>query len=150
MTSNLSIADLRAWVERFDETDPDYPGVNVSSIRMLLAAYDEVQEERDRWKRLADDPVWQQLDELARKVVDVRLEVQAPPLQWTREPPTKPGWYWRRHPMGATWAVFCDEVYQHRGQLCRMGDIDVTASPDCEWAGPIPEPRDPASFGEGE
>jgi hypothetical protein len=60
--------------------------------------------------------------------------------RWTREPPTKPGWYWaaRRNERGeqATEAVHITVVFKHTAVACAggvnraVGDFDL-------WAGPI-------------
>ena len=56
---------------------------------------------------------------------------------WTREKPTKPGWYWWR------------QTKRHYGEIVCVIDIDIltvnrngviTEVRGGEWAGPIPEP----------
>lgn len=53
------------------------------------------------------------------------------PLTWTEEPPKVPGWYWFRSsdtkPMILSITL----------------PVKWKAEPDDEWAGPIPEPREP-------
>ena len=62
-------------------------------------------------------------------------------LEWTREEPTVPGWYWikpRAHQD--------PEVVKLWGD----GSLDWYDEPDrwYQFAGPIPEPTDPAREGE--
>ncbi len=80
-----------------------------------------------------------------------------PPLRWTTEPPTEPGWYWWREPCSVTWNV-C-EIYHgsisSRPLFVRNGGrvdnlptfvmIYGAGGPGgrrLEWAGPIPEPSE--------
>lgn len=52
-------------------------------------------------------------------------------LAWTNEPPKVPGWYWFRN--GGAKPVI----------LSITLPVKWKAEPDDEWAGPIPEPREP-------
>ena len=57
-------------------------------------------------------------------------------LEWTDEPPKVPGWYWCRHKSYPEYAVVrkvWPEVWAEFG---------VPDGYD-QWAGPIPEPREP-------
>ncbi len=65
-------------------------------------------------------------------------------LEWTREPPSEPGWYWQRvRDRGRlSQQVVC--AYFHGGGIryddggwSRLRDVEVA------WSGPIPEPTDP-------
>jgi len=51
-------------------------------------------------------------------------------LTWTDEPPKVPGWYWCRT---GTWS-HCVVLFQD-GEQQKVSGI--------QWAGPIPEPREP-------
>lgn len=58
-------------------------------------------------------------------------------LEWTTEPPKVPGWYW-----------FKDDLFCKKGGIMRItdvwiGEIKKTSGPHDQWAGPIPEPREP-------
>lgn len=52
-------------------------------------------------------------------------------LEWTTEPPKVPGWYWFRN--GGAKPVILSITLPVRWKV----------EPDDEWAGPIPEPREP-------
>ncbi len=53
-------------------------------------------------------------------------------LAWTNEPPKVPGWYWYRHNPSRTIAMINVDVEP----------IEYESLPG-QWAGPIPEPREP-------
>lgn len=53
-------------------------------------------------------------------------------LTWTDEPPKVPGWYWYRHKPSRTIAMINIDV-----------DPTEYESLPGQWAGPIPEPREP-------
>lgn len=58
-------------------------------------------------------------------------------LEWTDEPPKVPGWYW-----------FKDDLFCKKGGIMRITDVWIeeikkTSGPHDQWAGPIPEPREP-------
>lgn len=58
-------------------------------------------------------------------------------LEWTTEPPKVPGWYW-----------FKDDLFCKKGGIMRITDVWIeeikkTSGPHDQWAGPIPEPREP-------
>lgn len=53
-------------------------------------------------------------------------------LEWTDEPPKVPGWYWYRHKPSRTIAMINVDVEP----------IEYESLPG-QWAGPIPEPREP-------
>lgn len=58
-------------------------------------------------------------------------------LEWTDEPPKVPGWYWNRdtrHPNEDGFLLVSNSRIE---QLQRM------SKPTEQWAGPIPEPREP-------
>ena len=64
-----------------------------------------------------------------------------PPIKWTRDTPTEPGWYWMRGDM------YDDPVRLWRTgksglmMQCRSGGmICVDTLPGIEWAGPLQEP----------
>lgn len=52
-------------------------------------------------------------------------------LTWTDEPPKVPGWYWCR-----------DENDKENARII-FPNIRKTKWRDKQWAGPIPEPREP-------
>lgn len=59
-------------------------------------------------------------------------------LEWTDEPPKVPGWYWNRS-KNHTAEICVIRVSPLRvEQLALMGCADNE-----QWAGPIPEPREP-------
>ena len=58
-------------------------------------------------------------------------------LEWTDEPPKVLGWYW-----------FKDDLFFKKGGIMRITDVWIeeikkTSGPHDQWAGPIPEPREP-------
>lgn len=53
-------------------------------------------------------------------------------LEWTTEPPKVPGWYWYRHKPSCTIAMINVDVEP----------IEYESLPG-QWAGAIPEPREP-------
>lgn len=53
-------------------------------------------------------------------------------LEWTDEPPKVPGWYWHR----------CEEGVVTMRRVWK-GDIETPSKIPQQWAGPIPEPREP-------
>lgn len=58
-------------------------------------------------------------------------------LTWTDNPPKVPGWYW-----------FKDDLFCKKGGIMRITDVWIeeikkTSGPHDQWAGPIPEPREP-------
>lgn len=58
-------------------------------------------------------------------------------LTWTTEPPKVAGWYW-----------FKDDLFCKKGGIMRITDVWIeeikkTSGPHDQWAGPIPEPREP-------
>uniref|UniRef100_A0A6M3LFR8 Uncharacterized protein n=1 Tax=viral metagenome TaxID=1070528 RepID=A0A6M3LFR8_9ZZZZ len=64
-------------------------------------------------------------------------------MEWTKERPTVPGWYWQKR-VWPTWDSGPNEIVYlriYRGKLCQQNwepDWDNYA-----WAGPIPEPENP-------
>ena len=70
---------------------------------------------------------------------------------WSEQPPTEPGWYWRRPPAGVGGQPHVTEVRyghpgtenaNHLGFWTPFGAGRVTDLP-AEWAGPIPMPVEP-------
>lgn len=53
-------------------------------------------------------------------------------LEWTDDPPKVPGWYWHR----------CEEGVVTMRRVWK-GDIETPSKIPQQWAGPIPEPREP-------
>ena len=77
-------------------------------------------------------------------------------MKWTKEKPTKEGWYWFRHQIVLPEGCEIVKVYDRffitgKGKKCVLGshmgfvledlycDEDI---PYAEWAGPIPEPEE--------
>ena len=63
-------------------------------------------------------------------------------MKWTKEPPTRPGWYWWRYKV--LWKDCVDvhvrvvEVYEAYGRLEASGEnLDLSDLNDGEWQGPI-------------
>lgn len=82
-------------------------------------------------EHFAEEQIRDLLDEL--KVL--RTELAGMQLTWTFEVPTVPGWYWSRHPH------ILELVMVWVGQDA----IDRNEfKPGTQWAGPIPEPAEPA------
>jgi hypothetical protein len=59
-------------------------------------------------------------------------------MKWTKEKPTKPGWYWKRRQY-FTPEISVDYVRDYAGKLCIM---NWEIPDDCEWAGPLKVPED--------
>jgi len=59
-------------------------------------------------------------------------------LVWTHKTPSVPGWYWGRYPH------ILDLVMVHVGQ---EAIARAEFMPGSQWAGPIPEPREPGEEG---
>jgi hypothetical protein len=69
----------------------------------------------------------------------------APPLVWTKEKPTVPGWFYQRNPNHTSpimWEVFWSEP--DRGVFSPYSEDYEPFSDGCEWAGPIPQPQEEA------
>lgn len=56
-------------------------------------------------------------------------ELKTRVMRWSKEPPTKPGWYWHLQP-------------PHFGMVIEFFDPDENTSTTGQWAGPIPEPEE--------
>lgn len=70
-------------------------------------------------------------------------------LVWTKEPPTVPGWYWKRAigredtcTMAWIRVSFGDKNLRCKSMF---GDRQLTRFKGFEWAGPIPIPEEPVS-----
>jgi len=67
-------------------------------------------------------------------------------MKWTKEPPTKPGWYWVKGKYDR-WPI---EISRNRnGDLsvnCNEGDYSIPEYKSMRrielWSGPIPEPEE--------
>jgi hypothetical protein len=74
---------------------------------------------------------------------------QSEAIAWTQETPTEPGWYWLRIGDGGT--PHCVHVERYRGRLSLyrwpvLQQFEPLPRADsARWAGPIPEPQEPAS-----
>lgn len=63
-------------------------------------------------------------------------------LVWTSEPPKVPGYYWSRDDRVCFVGVV--EAFRDCNSLCLFypgNEVVEDIPPDCEWAGPIPEPK---------
>lgn len=64
-------------------------------------------------------------------------------LRWTKEVPTKPGYYWNRNPDELRGCVV--EVFEWGGKFYAFypgNEVEEEISPDDEWAGPLEMPLD--------
>lgn len=65
-------------------------------------------------------------------------------LEWRKEPPDRPGWWWRRHPDVEGEPPFIEHVWElereHGGGLYVL-DLRVEKFTSSEWAGPIEPPE---------
>lgn len=63
-------------------------------------------------------------------------------MKWTKELPTKPGWYWAKQYADVKTIV---QVADYDGELCvKVGNVNIGVNRiavPCEWAGPIKEPK---------
>ena len=62
-------------------------------------------------------------------------------MKWTKEKPTKPGWYWKKQQY---WKkdppeISIEYVREYCGKLCIM---NWPIGDDCLWAGPLEEPEE--------
>ena len=71
-------------------------------------------------------------------------------MTWTKEPPTEPGWYWKREIREGR--IMSSEMVEV--EIAESGEVLYTYHADYdgafrstpgwnEWAGPIPEPQEP-------
>jgi len=98
--------------------------------------------------RAADPEDW--LQHLTEEIYDAAVYLKALRLRltWTDVLPTVPGWYYRRGgPGGVEW---CERVSVRADGAVRLFnsrdgyDEPVADYAGAEWAGPLPEPADPA------
>lgn len=61
-------------------------------------------------------------------------------LVWTTEPPKQPGYYWCRY-KGSDKSTWSPAYIPAVADLTQYGGLEE--SEQVEWAGPIPEPREP-------
>ena len=64
--------------------------------------------------------------------------------QWTTEPPTEPGWYWRQQGHCIPTIVKVTDRNFGRGEKCLAVDGETREyflTCNAQWAGPIPEPE---------
>jgi len=61
-------------------------------------------------------------------------------MYWTKDQPTKPGWYWQRDTRPSLKeAPTINYIRYYDGKLCIM-NWEIP-NENIEWAGPIPEPK---------
>lgn len=131
---------------------PSLPAPETGMVESCLC---EIVGQVESWRARLGDPVGETMKEIeafARKAIaaipiDSNLALPAP-LEWTKEKPKAPGWYWCRVP-GMPEA---EEIYQfaedENGNLFEPAEYedDITNlsefNPNCEWAGPIPPPKE--------
>lgn len=65
-------------------------------------------------------------------------------LEWTDEPPKVPGWYWCRY-KGFGKDTWSPAYIPAVADLTQFGGLEE--SEQVQWAGPIPEPREPKEQG---
>jgi hypothetical protein len=107
----------------------------ISEIDRLQAELKEATESRQRL--ILDNACWQAENrKLGNELAAKSEPTQPAALAWTKKPPTEPGWYWARRP-----GLRCASLGIVR--IDRPESIPVGC--DYEWAGPIPEPQEPAS-----
>ena len=87
--------------------------------------------------------------EAARATINqlgTELAVATAPLTWTREKPTEPGWYFCRNIPKRTFDKIDDDVFRAIRTLTDLRwDGGFIIADGLEFAGPIPEPREPQS-----
>lgn len=73
------------------------------------------------------------------------VEVTTMDLVWTKKPPTEPGWWWCRVDVDDAEIIL---LWTGSDGLVYVGEtgatIDGLTMWDCEWAGPVPEPKEPS------
>jgi len=72
------------------------------------------------------------------------------PLVWTKEKPTRAGWYWYRNMGERNIGDVYMAVWGFVAHLSGSGHPVAVKGLDGEWAGPIPPPLDPKGPGEPE
>lgn len=104
-------------------------------------------EERDQWReRLLSPYTCFNADhaDFTIRLLDALEEADRERLEWTDEPPKVPGWYWFKDEYGIRIAWIkhdsrkMDELYAVIG-----GVGNWMSTLHGQWAGPIPEPREP-------
>lgn len=64
-------------------------------------------------------------------------------MTWTTDLPTKPGWYWYRHPEHKEWIVEVISTGSAVNVRFEWGWVDIFACHrHSEWAGPIQRPKE--------
>lgn len=62
-------------------------------------------------------------------------------LKWTKDPPTKEGWYWVRFVESQRWpAMVIHHASEGRTVFPRQDSKSYLKFPDAEWAGPLEPP----------
>ena len=62
-------------------------------------------------------------------------------MEWTKEKPNKPGWYWMKRNSSlksSNIEISVQQVRLYAGKLCIM---NWEIPNNVEWSGPIPEPK---------
>lgn len=73
------------------------------------------------------------------------------PLEWTKIPPIREGWYWFRERAGAEPQVVRLVITEGGGTVLVFGlnaplYVVLKRYPACQWAGPIELPREPGGL----
>jgi hypothetical protein len=107
----------------------------ISEIDRLQVELKEATESRQRL--ILDNACWQAENRKLGNELAAKSEPPQPAaLAWTKKPPTEPGWYWARRP----------GQEDRPPSIVWIGKTErIPTGCDYEWAGPIPEPEEPAS-----
>ncbi len=130
-------------------THQDTPPAPSQPPAPLDLAYRLLLKLRVHTQRKGDDFGYLTAGKILEHIQDARTPVPgSAALTWTREKPTKPGWYWSRVPFVADTAELIHLVRGENGILFEPAEyVDMITTlaefnTHCEWAGPIPEPTD--------
>lgn len=108
---------------------------------------DYVQERREksveRFKQKEANNPYTLLKKEVDRTKELEAQVESLKLKWTKELPSKPGWYWIRGKLYDD-GLRCVEIQDYAGKLWKYGkrlDDDDDFWENFEWAGPIPVPE---------
>ena len=63
-------------------------------------------------------------------------------MEWTKDKPKKEGWYWRRDVLDPIWPDEIVWIISHKNSTLCIEETEPEWD-NYEWAGPIPEPKEP-------
>lgn len=104
-------------------------------------------EERDQWRERLSSPFTcfnAAHADFTIRLLDALEEADRERLTWTNEPPKVPGWYWFKGEYGIRIAWIKHDSRKMNELYAVIGGVGNWMSTlHGQWAGPIPEPREP-------